>query len=275
MGFYTSSWQVAFLLTFVFGQLLALPSAAQAQQKSPQKQERAFAILEYFTSEACIRCRETSVLAEQVVKNSGGVLKRVYLLAFHVDSLNSIEWKDPYSSGEYTKRQLEYAQKFKLASAPPGTFVLNGKKYLDSASPIVMQRAVLDALKQRSLATIDLAAKSLPENGASVAYRVRGLHKTRQPFFLLHVAAIQPKISRTVNEGVNSGVNFDHVNVVRSFQTVRIEPEDKPEVLGRVELVLPEELEAAEAHYIAFVQDPRTFAVVGAEQVGLLRAQKD
>lgn len=241
---------------------------ADAQRRRPKQDKNAFALIEFFTSEACLRCRDSSALAAKVVKSSGGELSRVFLLAFHVDYLNSLSWRDPYSDKAFSKRQEEYMRKIRGGAMVPGSFIVNGRKYLGTTSPIVMQRAVLEAKKIRPRADIELEfSKSEDPKLVIVKYRVKGLGSMRRPFFLLHLAATQDEIKKTIADGVNAGQEFTHVNLVHNFQSRRIDTTGKDQVQGEIEVVLPIELDKDDLDYTAFVQDPRTLHVIGAEQL--------
>ena len=241
---------------------------AESQRRRPKQHENAFAVIEFFTSEACLRCRDSSALAAKVVKSSGGELSRVFLLSFHVDYLNSLSWSDPYSDKAFTKRQEEYMLKIRGGAMVPGSFIINGRKFLGTSSPVVMQRAVIDAKKVRPRADIELEfGKSEDPKLVIVKYKVNGLGSMRRPFFLLHLAATEDEINKTVADGVNAGQKFTHVNVVQNFQSRRIDTTGKDFVEGEIEVVLPIELDKEDLDYTAFVQDPRTLHVIGAEQL--------
>ena len=81
-----------------------------------------FAVVELFTSEGCSSCPPADrALAELAGEFPGGV----FVLEFHVDYWNRLGWKDIYSDAEYTNRQKQYAEVFRLESIYTPEAVVN------------------------------------------------------------------------------------------------------------------------------------------------------
>lgn len=113
----------AFLLSLALAAAAAAPGKnAPAPAAPPQVQP---VLLELFTSQGS----GGSLTSEQLLSSWGARLFKsgqALPLAFHVDTLDELGWKDPYSSPEFTARQREYAERLETPLFLP-QFVLGGK----------------------------------------------------------------------------------------------------------------------------------------------------
>ena len=91
----------------LFSSLLGLGSASAAEVK-PAEPARGPVVLELFTSEGCSSCPSADAVLAQL--DSAGAVDGQPLVAMelHVDYWDYLGWRDPFSSAEYTARQVRY-----------------------------------------------------------------------------------------------------------------------------------------------------------------------
>jgi hypothetical protein len=91
--------------------------------------EHQTALLELFTSTGCSRCPAAEVWLSRF-KDSPRLWKEIVPVAFHVDYLDHADWKDPFGSKTFSKRQDAYAEAWHVDSLRTPDFVWNGTKWM-------------------------------------------------------------------------------------------------------------------------------------------------
>src|ERR1700743_1770155 len=116
---YMKKYSLFLLLLLLAGCLLFAAVLSPARHDK----RKGFAVVELFTSEGCSSCPPADkALAELAAKYPDNV----FVLGFHVDYWDRLGWKDIYSGAQYTQRQKDYAQLFKLESIYTPEAVVNG-----------------------------------------------------------------------------------------------------------------------------------------------------
>ncbi|HEX9509796.1 MAG TPA: DUF1223 domain-containing protein [Puia sp.] len=217
-----------------------------------------FAVVELFTSEGCSSCppadESLAAIAREYPEN-------VYVLSFHVDYWDRLGWKDTYSNADYTHRQQEYAQQFHLNSIYTPQAVVNGKVEFVGSDESRLRSAVEEGLAAATpTGKITLSAKCDDGRNIKVSYSVDNPGKAN-----LQVALVQSQATSQVLRGENQGRKLQHVNVVRSFQSVSLQSGDG----GVVSLKLPDGLQAKDCKIISYLQSKEGRKIVGAGQAGI------
>ncbi len=85
-------------------------------------------LLELYTSEGCSSCPAAEQWVSKL-KYSTALWKKVVPVAFHVDYWDSMGWKDPFASKQFTKRQYAYTNRWRAGVVYTPMFVKNGEEF--------------------------------------------------------------------------------------------------------------------------------------------------
>jgi hypothetical protein len=105
-------------------------------------------VVELFTSQGCSSCPPADRLVSELVKEHGEVVP----LAYHVDYWDNAFWHDPFSSHQWTERQLMYARSFKLNGAYTPQMVVNGETQFVGSDANALNSAVAKATESGRIA---------------------------------------------------------------------------------------------------------------------------
>lgn len=218
-----------------------------------------FAVVELFTSEGCSSCPPADKALAKIAREYPD---NVYVLGFHVDYWDRLGWKDAYSSEDYTHRQQEYAQQFRLNSIYTPQAVVNGKKEFVGSDESRLRSAVEAALAVAPTGKISLSAQCDDGRHVKVSYTLDDPGKAT-----LQVALVQSQAISQVLRGENQGRKLQHVNVVRAFQSASLKSSGNG---GVVDLKLPDGLQVKDCKIIAFLQNKEDGRIIKAGQSAIL-----
>jgi hypothetical protein len=208
------------------------------------------ALIELFTSEGCSSCPAADKAVARIAADYPG---RVYVLGFHVDYWNRLDWKDVFSKAEFTERQRRYASLFSLNSIYTPQVVVNGSEEFAGSDYNRLEQSVQQAFRSFTSVNFQLSAKNTA-NQLSVSFTAR----TKKDE-VLTIAIVQLHYSSQVKSGENRGRNLAHINIVRDFKTLNPSQQQN----GTVQLQMPEGLKSNEVKVIAFIQQKDNFRVTG------------
>ena len=179
-------------------------------------------------------------------------------MEYHVDYWNNLGWKDIFSSSDFTERQKTYSGIIKNSSVYTPQAIVNGTNEFVGSDRGKMKTAISKALSSRF--AIDLKIKAVKMNNeVAVSYMINDFRKG-----LLNIALIQKHAETNVIRGENKGRKLSHINVVRVLNKVDLMSAD-----GRINIKIPDGLEADNCSIIAFVQDKDTFEVKAVAESGI------
>ena len=103
----------------IFSLLVCLSGAAPAVPADDAEESPAPVLIELFTSEGCSSCPPADDYVAQLVRTQPLKNVRIVALSEPVDYWNSLGWKDPFSSAEFTRRQQRYARQLETGVYTP------------------------------------------------------------------------------------------------------------------------------------------------------------
>lgn len=158
-------------------------------------------ILELYTSEGCSSCPPAEKWLNSLY-NHPLLYKSFIPLAFHVDYWNYLGHPDPYSKGQYSKRQRTYASEWKSGTVYTPGFIKDGREW----------RSFSRSAPSKSGEKVgNLKVQSMKGNKFKVTFAGTGAAYVYGAF-LLH--GLENKIKR----GENRGKTLVHSFVVGDLQ---------------------------------------------------------
>ena len=229
-----------------------------SEDAAPSGDAAPFALIELFTSEGCSSCPPADRLLAHLAAEARDSGDPVFTLSFHVDYWNYLGWADPYSDPAFSARQRAYSQALNEGVYTP-QMIVNGRRGFVGSDAGKARQALLDALRQPASVTLAVGVSPVTAEGVLlVSYAAENLPAGA----VVHLAVVERGLSQNVTRGENTGRTLDHENVVRAFETLEAR-------YGKVPLTLPEGLNPENTSLIAYAQDVKTMAVLGAVSVDL------
>jgi len=175
-------------------------------------------LVELFTSEGCSSCPPADEFLSRL--NRDQPLKGITVIGIeeHVDYWNHDGWVDPYSSPEWTSRQVTYVDHFKEGTAYTPQAVIDGQQSVVG----VRERAIVNAIQQSAQqpqGQLDMTLEPLTPNGV-LKFHVRSGKMPAAPNDSVEIwlAIAEKDVAQKVNNGENAGKELRHSAVLRSLQ---------------------------------------------------------
>ena len=217
-------------------------------------------VVELFTSQGCSSCPPADRLLAKLGAESGvGVVP----LAYHVDFWNHVGWMDPFSSHDWTERQVAYGRSFGLENVYTPQAVVDGAAQLNGSDEARIRAAIASAAA-RPAAVLALA---LDSPGSQVLARVdvelpETLRDRRLDVWL---AVYETGLVTAVARGENGGSQLANDYVVRRLErAAKLAPGGSGQSSHSVKLRLSPDWKRSRLGVAAFVQDPRSLEIRGA-----------
>jgi len=255
--------KAAFVLTLLWVPLPSTPAPRQEAQANASA-ARVPIIVELFTSEGCSDCPRADALLATLDRSQPVAGAQIIPLEEHVDYWDSQGWRDPFSSFEFTARQVAYAGKLHVSSPyTPQMVVAGTSEFVGSAG-------------QKALAAI-AAAERLPR--AEVSLVVTPGVQERDPIMALvrvdalpdgvgekadvRLAVTEDGLSSNVDAGENAGRHLVHRAVVRKLVSAGHAEPGKP-FSADVKIGLERAWNREKLHVVAFLEGRSSGQIFGA-----------
>lgn len=163
-------------------------------------------LLELFTSEGCSSCPPADTLLRMLARQENGPA-HVIAMSEHVDYWDRLGWKDPFSSSQLTRRQQNYAARFRSQGPYTPQMVVDGVDEFVGNDATRAEQALAQAAEHPKL---DIKAEFV--NG--------DLHLTAPASAStadLWIAVTYDPEPSQVSRGENSGRKLLHISVVKSL----------------------------------------------------------
>jgi hypothetical protein len=230
--------QSTFMVGFCLPMALSL-SNLTAEPIRLQSTAEQVDLLELYSSEGCSSCPPAESWLSGL-KKSPKLWRDLVPIAFHVDYWDSLGWKDPFGSKEYSVRQHEYADHWRSQSVYTPGFVVNGKEwrgwFQHQPFPVKISKRVG-------------VLQGLSPDGSSwsLTFQPTGSALGRYEF---HAALLGFELTSDVKAGENRGRKLDHDFVVLKLEKAAARREND-HFQANMTLRLPDGLMATKPRAIA------------------------
>jgi len=165
-------------------------------------------VVELFTSQGCSSCPPADRIVSELVKQHGQVIP----LAYHVDYWDNAFWHDPFSSHQWTERQLMYARSFKLNGAYTPQMVVNGSTQFVGSDGRALNAAVANVSSR------DAIGLEAVRNGANIDATITADVPANSDVVLV---VFENGLSTAIRGGENMGHTASDDAIVRKLWKVK------------------------------------------------------
>jgi hypothetical protein len=202
-------------------------------------------VVELFTSQGCSSCPP----ADRLVAGLGD---RAVVLGFHVETWNSLGWRDPFSTPIATRRQREYATVFGAGRIYTPQVVVNGRREGVGSDQRWLDSALRSAVGETGAVLRLEAHYTAPDRLAVTAESVRRAASRAT----LMIALTESGLETPVPRGENARRTLRNDHVVRAL------------VPGpTAEIVLDPGWKRDRLRAVAFLQEPASLRIHGGVEV--------
>jgi len=247
--------RVALLLAGAF-LLVAMLRHTKTQAAGPESAPvlaKKSVVVELFTSEGCSSCPPADELLGLLRQEPNANGAEVIPLGFHVDYWDSPSWRDRFSSAAYSRRQEDYARRFRIEGPYTPQIVVNGEVEFVGSNAGRAHEAIADAGGEEPAAQVATS----PAGHDKIEVKIT----SAQPAAVL-LAVTENNLATKVGGGENDGRMLRHAAVVRELR--RVGETNKGAFSGNVPLTIQPEWKRKDLRVVIFVQDGSTGKILGA-----------
>ncbi len=237
------------------GERAAFSQPSAASEDSP-------VVLELFTSEGCSSCPP----ADELLSRIGALTPGVIPLAYHVDYWDSLGWSDPFSSSQWTMRQVEYVRAMQLSGSYTPQIVINGRWQCVGSDPNLIARAIATARATPPPGVVTVRAMP-PAAGSHKLNLSVSAHIVRTPgdkSLIVVVAIYENGLMAKIDGGENSGhrVRYDYTvrKIVPAFE---LSPKAGSALENELSVNLDPSWKIDHLGVAAFIQDETSLTIDG------------
>lgn len=245
----------------------AVSVACSKAQSPPTDTTRKPVLVELFTSEGCSSCPPADQLLQRLVAQQPVAGAQIIAIEEHVDYWNHDGWIDPFSSAEWTERQLVYTPQTNDNGPYTPEMIVDGMAQFVGSD------------QSKALASIQTAAAQLKTD---VSISAEGAEQKNSREFAITVgklpaaasgdgaevwlAVTEDGLHSSVSRGENAGRALNHVATLRSMHKIGSADANAAtdSFTGHTRVKIDSHWNAANVHVIAFVQEKKSHTVLGA-----------
>lgn len=244
-----------------------VPFALTVKAQTPsERSNRKTVIVEMFTSEGCSTCPPADALLQKLAGQQPAADADIVPLEEHVDVWDHEGWRDPYSSPEWTRRQLAYDLLFKKEGYTP-QMVVNGESELLGSNEKEALSAISQAahLVQTGVTIIPVKPEGkVPQRCTVSVDRLSG--NTAGDVAEVWLAVTEDGLSSSVNRGENAGHVLHHTATLRSLHMIGTAKANGGPIsfTGNPEVKIESTWNRENVHIVVFVQENKSRKILGA-----------
>lgn len=173
-------------------------------------------VVELFTSQGCSSCPPADELIHEIAHDPA-LRGRVIPLVFHVDYWDQLGWRDPFSSAEWTQRQVRYTRAMRLSSSYTPQAVVGGTRQFVGSSRSALNAALEAASNVKPAG--EVSSLSTRREGNML---IATVHATVPASDDLLLAVTEDEVTTKVEHGENAGRTLTNDAIVRKL--IRVAP---------------------------------------------------
>jgi hypothetical protein len=242
-------------------------SAATPPDAAPAAAATPAVLVELFTSEGCSSCPPADKLLADLDQAQSLKGVQVIALSEHVDYWNRLGWKDPFSSADFSQRQLDYARAMGQDDVYTPQMVIDGRTAFvgSRAEPVRDAIAKAAALPK---ADVGLAIKAATAKVIKITLQVENAPPVSPGDSAdVMLAITESGLLSNVLRGENSGRKLTHAAVTRRLIRVGAIKDKTFSAESNVNLDAAWKRQNMKA--VAFVQERASRRVLGAAAISL------
>ncbi len=227
--------------------IVAIAALALTTRGAALKLGKTPVVIELFTSQGCSSCPPADAIIHEIA-NDPALRGKVIPLAFHVDYWDSLGWRDPFSSAEWSQRQARYARAMRLSSSYTPQAVVNGASQFVGSNRSALNSALESASNLRPRGDVVLAAR---RDGDNVIATIHGTVSSQDDLML---AITEDGVTTKIEHGENAGRTITNDAIVRRL--MRVKP-------GQTMVTIPVDPAWRNLTATAFVQNATALRIEG------------
>ncbi|MGA8270173.1 MAG: DUF1223 domain-containing protein [Candidatus Sulfotelmatobacter sp.] len=242
----------------------AFIGAPLAQTRSATE-DRKPVVIELFTSEGCSSCPPADLLLQKLATQQPVAGVEIIALEEHVDYWNRDGWIDPFSSAEWTQRQIDYGAVFKNDAYTPEA-VVDGRSQFVGNSP---RQAELEIDKAARRAKTEIAIAPAQSDSKSSRFHVsvaKLVGATSGDPAEIWLAVTEDGLQSSVSRGENAGHVLRHIATLRSLHKIGVADANGALVsfTGDPVVKFNPNWNVGRLHVTVFVQQRKSREIIGA-----------
>jgi len=220
-------------------------------------------LVELFTSEGCSSCPPADEFLARLNREQPLTGITVIGIEEHVDYWNHDGWIDPYSSAEWTSRQVAYVDRLKENTAYTPQAVIDGQRSVVG----VHEREVLQSIREsarESQSEIEANLETPAADGLlNVHVRAAKLEPSGNDSVEIWLAITEKDLASKVNKGENAGRELSHSVVLRSLKKLGVASANGGTFDGSAQAKLSRDWKPQNVEAIVFAQEKKSRRVLG------------
>jgi hypothetical protein len=249
-------------ITFALGAGTLFAGERAAFSQSSASSEDTPVVLELFTSEGCSSCPP----ADELLSRLGALTTGVIPLAYHVDYWDSLGWSDPFSSSQWTMRQVEYVRAMQLSGSYTPQIVINGRWQCVGSDPNRIARAIATAraTPPPGVVTVRATPPAAGSHKLNVSVSAHIVRTAGDKSLIVVVAIYENGLMAKIDGGENRGhrVRYDYT-VRKIIPAFELRPTAGSALENELSVDLDPSWKLDHLGVAAFIQDETSLAIDG------------
>jgi hypothetical protein len=190
----------------------------------------------------------------------------VIALSEHVDYWNRLGWTDPYSSGEFSKRQNDYSSNFDSDEVYTPQMIVDGRTQVVGSNSNGAREAITGAAREpKANVTVTAAPDDKGAASITLTVHVEGLAEVwKGDSAEVLLAITESGLRSSVASGENAGRRLTHSAVVRKFSRIgSIDPEKAADFSAQPVVQIDKGWKRENVKIVIFVQEHASRRVLG------------